>query len=101
MQKKPISSSALTAIDLPAPDRPVTIRKFISTTALLLYHANLTFQHKAGLLLHDLFDLLSQFYHVGTGRAAAVDDKAAMFLADLRAAHGKARQHHRRGAERP
>ena len=87
-----MSSSALTAIDLPAPERPVTIRKFIFPTALLFYHANFAFQHKAGPGLNNLSDLLGQCDHVGAGRAAAVDDKAAVLFTDLCTAHGKAPQ---------
>ena len=79
MQKKPMSSSALTAIDLPAPDRPVTIQKVHLPPPLSYFTTRISRSSTKPVSgLNDLPDLLGQFDHVGAGRAAAVDDKAAV-----------------------
>src|SRR5699024_3016293 len=87
MQKKPMSSNALTAMDLPAPDSPVTMRKFIPHPSFSFYYTDLPFQNVPGSFPHDPLDFFGQRHHVRAGRAAPINDKAAVFFTDLCAAH--------------
>ena len=81
---------------LPAPDRPVTIRNFMLASSffcsVFAQNTNLRLELHAGLLKDALLHLPHQFEHVARRRAADVDDKARVLLADLRAADGEAAQ---------